>query len=317
VPFQDADTAAIVTMDTPDGKQSPDPFEATGDFQSRSAQRASVYLCYAPADQQAASIIAEKFESRGTPVWFTERDMTADMAWPQCVVEAIGNSKFFVLLLSEETLNTEDIIPEIKEARAAGRSILVLRSVDLTLNEELDRLLSAAHELRIEAVPTDVDIDAAWNRLVEIESNSTWDNDESAPFEDIDGAQTEGFIVQLECLRGSMSGTLSSHLGHGDRLIFGRGTDVDIRVEDHRASRHHAGMLVERDPKFGLELYLMDLMSRNGTWVRYRREGDPDISKFLEHTQVRIVSGAIVRIGSTDFRVNVARVPVRGAPDSD
>ncbi|MGR9093209.1 MAG: hypothetical protein ACU85U_21775 [Gammaproteobacteria bacterium] len=50
-------------------------------------------------------------------------------------------------------------------------------------------------------------------------------------------------------------------------------------------------------------------MSRNGTWVRYRREGDPDIPKFLEQSQVRITNGAIVRIGSTDFRVNVAGVP--------
>lgn len=287
----------------------PESLDSTRAFTSRSAQRAAVYLCYAPQDANVARACALIFESHGTPCWFADRDMTSDRVWPQCVIEAIESSRFFVLLLSQAAVASADIIPEINEARAAGRTILVLRANNAEKNRELDVLLDTALELRVDDPPSDEDIDVAWRKLVEIEANSTG---ESVPERVADAGgspRIESFIVQLECLRGKMSGKLSARLSDGERLIFGRGADVDVRVEDERASRRHAGLLAERDPKFGLELYLMDLMSRNGTWVRYRREGDPDISKFLEQSQVRIANGAIVRIGSTDFRVKVAGVP--------
>jgi len=283
--------------------------DSTRAFTSRSAQRAAVYLCYAPEDTNAARACALIFESHGTPCWFSDRDMTSDRVWPQCVIEAIESSKFFVLLLSRRAVESADIVPEINEARAAGRMILVLRAQDAPKRRELEALLETAFELPVEDPPSDEDLDAAWRKLVEIETNSTG---ESVPEPEIDASASpriESFIVQLECVRGKMSGKLASRLSEGDRLIFGRGSEADVRIEDERASRRHAGLLVERDPKFGLELYLMDLMSRNGTWVRYRREGDPDISKFLEQSQARITNGAIVRIGSTDFRVKVTGVP--------
>ena len=283
--------------------------DSTRAFTSRSAQRAAVYLCYAPEDTNTARACALIFESHGTPCWFADRDMTSERVWPQCVIEAIESSKFFVLVLSQSAVASAAIIPEISEARAAGRTILVLRANNVEKNRELAALLDSAHELRVDDPPSDEDLDAAWRKLVEIESNTTGESIPESVVPPIEGPRTESFIVQLECLRGKMSGKMSSRLSEGDRLIFGRGSEADVRVEDERASRRHAGLLAERDPKFGLELYLMDLMSRNGTWVRYRREGDPDVSKFLEQSQVRITSGAIVRIGSTDFRVRVAGVP--------
>lgn len=283
--------------------------DSTRAFTSRSAQRAAVYLCYAPHDTNAARACALIFESHGTPCWFTDRDMTSDRVWPQCVIEAIESSKFFVLLLSHRALVSADIIPEINKARAAGRTILVLRAKDTQKNRELEALLETAYELPVEDPPNDEDLEVAWQKLVEIETNSTGERVPEPVIDAPASSRIESFIVALECLRGKMSGKLSARLSDGDRLIFGRGSEVDVRIEDERASRRHAGLLAERDPKFGLELYLMDLMSRNGTWVRYRREGDPDISKFLEQSQARITNGAIVRIGSTDFRINVAAVP--------
>lgn len=294
-----------------DRAKSPQPqaLDATRAFTSRSAQRAAVYLCYAPDDTNAARACALIFESHGTPCWFADRDMTSDRVWPQCVIEAIESSKFFVLLLSQRAVASADIIPEINEARAAGRTILVLRANGTQLNRELEALLETAHELAVEDPPSDEDLDAAWRKLVEIETNTTGESIPEPAQESSESPRVESFIIQLQCLRGKMSGKLSARLGDGERLIFGRGSEVDVRIEDERASRRHAGLLAERDPKFGLELYLMDLMSRNGTWVRYRREGDADISKFLEQSRARITNGAIVRIGSTDFRVKVVGVP--------
>lgn len=299
-------------METAKGNQ-PDPLDETKHFQSRTAQRASVYVCYTPEDEAAAARFCASFESRGTPCWFSARDLTPAMAWPQCVVEAIESSKFFVLLLTESACLSGDIVPEIAEARNQGRTILVLQSVDRILNPELELLLTIGHTLSVDDPVSERDIDAAWTKIVELESNSTWDDENGIPLEEVvepvDPTLANSYLIQLECLHGTIEGKTSCQLALGDRLVFGRGSDAEVYVDDDRASRRHAGLVVERDPKYGLELHLMDLMSRNGTWVRYRREGDADISKFLEHAQTRIVSGAIIRIGSTDIRVTAVPIP--------
>jgi len=288
----------------------PDYLEETKQFQSRSAQRASVYISYTTDDEDAAGRFCAAFESRDTPCWFSARDLTPAMVWPQCVVEAIQSSKFFVLLLTESASKSGDMIPEVAEACALGRSILVLKSVDRVLNAELDDLLTNGHTLEVSDPVSDSDIDAAWMKLVEIEQNSTWDDGTGVALDsgaaDLDA---NSFLIQLECLSGTVEGKTSCQLAAGDRLVFGRGAEADVFVDDVRASRRHAGLIVERDANSRLELHLMDLMSQNGTWVRYKREGDADISKFLEHTQTSIVSGAIIRIGSTDIRVTAVPIP--------
>jgi len=289
-----------------------DVLDETKRFLSPTAQRASVYICYAPKDVEAAGRFCADFESRGTPCWYSKRDLTPEMAWPQCVAEAIESSKFFVLLLTTAASESSDIIPEIAEAVACARGIIVLQAIDRIFSPELEALLTSAHIINVADPILDQDIDSAWTKIVEIESNSTWD-DLSAISSEMDALLTataaKSFLIQLDCLHGTIRGKTSCQLAAGDKLVFGRGSEADVYVGDERASRQHAGLIVEHDPKLGLELQLIDLMSSNGTWVRYRREGDPDISKFLEHSQTSIESGAIIRIGSTDIRVTAVPIP--------
>jgi hypothetical protein len=65
---------------------------------------------------------------------------------------------------------------------------------------------------------------------------------------------------------------------------LGRGTDVDIRIDDPGVSRHHAEILL------GRETVLRDLGSTNGTYVDGVQVGE-----------VALHDGAVVRIGATQF----------------
>ena len=237
--------------------------------------------------------------------------MTPKMAWPQCVVEAIESSRFFVLLLTEKSSESKDIIPDIVEAKSCGRTIIVLQSTTDILNPQLDELLLGSYTLDVSERLTVNDVESAWSKIVEIESDQTLDNGLTASIKDEielrNAAQSA--ILQLDCKQGKIHGKTSYQLAAGDRLVLGRSPEADIFVDDVRASRRHAGLILHRDPKYGLELQLMDLMSRNGTWVRYPRDDDTDISKFLEHAQTRITNGAIIRIGSTDIQVTTLLLP--------
>ena len=63
---------------------------------------------------------------------------------------------------------------------------------------------------------------------------------------------------------------------------LGRGTDVDIRVDDPGVSRHHAEILL------GREVVLRDLRSTNGTYVDGVQVGEVVLSE-----------GNVIQIGAT------------------
>jgi hypothetical protein len=65
---------------------------------------------------------------------------------------------------------------------------------------------------------------------------------------------------------------------------LGRGTDVDIRVEDPGASRNHCEIVL------GSPIHLRDLDSTNGTF----HNGD-------RITEVALIDGSIVQIGATSL----------------
>ena len=65
---------------------------------------------------------------------------------------------------------------------------------------------------------------------------------------------------------------------------LGRGTDVDIRVEDPGASRNHCEIVL------GSPIYLRDLDSTNGTF----HNGE-------QITEVALVEGSVVQIGTTSL----------------
>ena len=60
-------------------------------------------------------------------------------------------------------------------------------------------------------------------------------------------------------------------------MVFGRGEDADVRVEDEGMSRHHF-VITPRDNAFFVE----DLNSTNGTWVNKQRLVEPHELKVFD-----------------------------------
>jgi len=73
----------------------------------------------------------------------------------------------------------------------------------------------------------------------------------------------------------------------GDSITVGRGQDCEIRIDDPLASRHHC-----RLERLGNEVFLVDLDSRNGTWI----EGD-------QIERLPISASDVIRVGSTTLRI--------------
>jgi pSer/pThr/pTyr-binding forkhead associated (FHA) protein len=67
-------------------------------------------------------------------------------------------------------------------------------------------------------------------------------------------------VYYLEATAGSLSG---SRFELSSRLIIGRDADVDIQVVEAALSRQHAAVLLNDEG----EVYVMDLASKNGTFL--------------------------------------------------
>ncbi|MCP4094237.1 MAG: FHA domain-containing protein [Planctomycetes bacterium] len=72
-----------------------------------------------------------------------------------------------------------------------------------------------------------------------------------------------------------------------ESVLIGRGRDCEVRIEDPLASRHHC-----RLERLGREVFVVDLDSRNGTWVG------------VEQIERRTLAPAdVIRIGSTTLKI--------------
>jgi pSer/pThr/pTyr-binding forkhead associated (FHA) protein len=78
-----------------------------------------------------------------------------------------------------------------------------------------------------------------------------------------------------------------------DRVVVGRGTEADLRINDPGVSRRHAELRLEGNGALVVE----DLGSTNGTLVDGER---------VEHR--RLEDGATVRVGHTDLVVRIGTV---------
>jgi len=90
--------------------------------------------------------------------------------------------------------------------------------------------------------------------------------------------------TELVALKGKVY-TKSFQLAEGQKLTLGRGDDADIHILDHGLSRQHCYF-----EKQGERFFLVDLESRNGTFVNGERI-----------TRVELKAGDIVRIGAVEF----------------
>lgn len=291
--------------------------EITKAFSHAALNHARVYLCYAEADEVLARQVAEAFHGKGTPCWFAARDVTPAMAWPTCLLEAVAACSSLVLILTERANQNGALRADLEEAVSCGRRILVLKAFNGPVNPALDHLLQDAEWVDVTLPLDERALDAAWHRLLEMETRAPGTDDE-ADGEAARGAaqvaalrDAKSFLVRLEAREGALKGRVSGEMGAGDRLVIGRGPEADVVIRDSRASRRHAGLVVERKPSGVLELRIVDLLSTNGTWVRYPRPGDAPMSRRLDYNSVRLTDGATLRIGSTDIRVRYVPVPTR------
>jgi len=122
-----------------------------------------VFISYTIADKAAADAVCHRLEEAGIRCWIAPRDVGFG-DWGATIVEAIGEAKLFVMILSGAANSSPNVLDEVVTALDAGAIVIPFRIEDIRPTGALRLRLSRLNWLDALSPPLDQHID----NLIEI-----------------------------------------------------------------------------------------------------------------------------------------------------
>ena len=137
-----------------------------------------VFISYTIADKAAADAVCHRLEEAGIRCWIAPRDVGFG-DWGASIVEAIGEAKLFVMILSGAANASPNVLDEVVTALDAGAIVIPFRIEDIRPTGALRLRLSRLNWLDALSPPLDQHID----NLIEIAKRylPAWRDAEGAP----------------------------------------------------------------------------------------------------------------------------------------
>ncbi len=123
-----------------------------------------VFISYSHKDSQTATMVLNILEQNGIKCWIDYRDAMPGESFAASIVRAIKQSKFFVLLLSGASGNSQHVLNEINSAVNACVTIIPFKIDGAEISEGMEYYLGKTHWLDALTPP----IEAHIHSLVEV-----------------------------------------------------------------------------------------------------------------------------------------------------
>jgi adenylate cyclase len=96
-----------------------------------------IFISYSRKDSQQALALAERLQAQGMSVWIDQRGIEAAASWSKEIVHAIDGCKSFIVLLSANSLASENVGREVSIASDSKKKMLPIALEDVKLTDEL------------------------------------------------------------------------------------------------------------------------------------------------------------------------------------
>jgi hypothetical protein len=106
-----------------------------------------VFISYSSHDKVVADSMCATLESRKIRCWIAPRDMPPGKPWPVALIEAIGKSRVFVLILSDGSNDSPQVIREVREAMDKGIPAIPFRIDNIEPSKEMGYYIKGVHWL--------------------------------------------------------------------------------------------------------------------------------------------------------------------------
>jgi WD40 repeat protein len=106
-----------------------------------------VFISYSARDKAVADAVCATLESRKIRCWIAPRDVVAGERWVGALIDAIGQSRVFVLVFSDGANRSPQVLNELGEAVERGIPIIPFRIEDVPPSKEMGYYIKAIHWL--------------------------------------------------------------------------------------------------------------------------------------------------------------------------
>ncbi len=132
-------------------RENPDFVEMTDTTPNDTAVGNDVCVSYASQDAAVAGVLVENLERHAIKCWIAPRDITPGSQYDE-IAAAIGGTKVFVLVLSEQALASPHVGRQTERAASQGRRIIVLRTDAAPLTRSFEYFLSESQWIDVAAL---------------------------------------------------------------------------------------------------------------------------------------------------------------------
>jgi hypothetical protein len=105
---------------------------------------ADAFVSYASPDRDAAFRIVEFLESHGVSCWVAPRDVSPGMEYGEAIIRGIEDSRVLVLILSEESNNSQFVRKEVERAVSKVKPVLPVRIREVAPSGSLEFFIASA-----------------------------------------------------------------------------------------------------------------------------------------------------------------------------
>lgn len=112
-----------------------------------------VFISYSSLDKDVAEQLCAALEQSGTVCWIAPRDVMPGKAYGEALIDAINESHVMLLVMSESSNHSQQVVREVERAASKGIPIIPFRIAEVRLAKSLEYFLSTCHWLDAFAGP--------------------------------------------------------------------------------------------------------------------------------------------------------------------
>lgn len=106
-----------------------------------------VFISYSNKDKVSADAVCSLLEKNNIRCWIAPRDITPGTPFAEGIIDGIKGSKVFILIYSDHTNHSTQVIKEVDRAVHHGIAIIPLRLEDKPMSKQLEYYVSDVHWL--------------------------------------------------------------------------------------------------------------------------------------------------------------------------
>ncbi len=119
----------------------------------------NVFISYANTDARTANAICRHLEQQGTKCWIAPRDIEAGVNWAEAIVDVIPKVKIFLLVFSEKSNMSKQVIREVELAIKSEAVIIPVRIENVQPTKSMAYYLSSVQWMNANQPLTDNQLD--------------------------------------------------------------------------------------------------------------------------------------------------------------